>query len=415
MDHRHEDEIAYSLVHRSRRCLAWWATLLVVCFGLAACTSFGPSDSPTREIGSHRSITASAKQGDSSWLVSATVPAGQPGLLVPDPDGQAIWWWSPAPNGQAQVYRFDTMHHTLRTWNLGDAQTLGLEVGEQYGLAVEADGTVWVGANLKLVELDTTTGLVKVIDVKKPGEASHSGPPQLANFSAISALAANASGDVAVVTSDTTSIPIYHSSIRSFTYLKLPHGTNADDASYLPDGTLGVAVGDNDGEGGVLVVAPDGGEHYARVGSPSFVVSAVSRFLAGSPSLFWVYPNGHAIRGIGSEASTQWIAYPSTRPTWPLTDGDIVSLAHGYDGFQLLSPNGPAQQINLPRRPCGVGPSIGGGGPIIPSLSTIKPKPTTTTTPVCYTVVGAMTALGDTAWYLEDYDNLTYVWRVPLA
>ena len=415
MGHQHEDEIAHSLVNRSRRCLTWWATLLVVCVGVAACTSFGPSDSPTTEIGSHRSITASAEQGDSSWPVFATVPAGQPGLLVPDPDGQAIWWWSPAPNGQAQVYRFDTVRHAITTWNLGDAQTLGLEVGEQYGLAVETNGTVWVGANLKLVELDTTTGLVRVIDVKKPGEASHPAPPQLANFSAISALAADASGNVAVVTSDTTSIPIYHSSTQSFSYLKLPQGMNADDASYLPDGALGVAVGDNDGQGGVLIVTADGGEHYARIGSPSFLVSAGKRFLAGSPPLFWVYPKGNATRGSGSEASTQWIAYPSTRPTWPLADGDIVSLTHGYDGFQLLSPNGPARQITLPRRPCGTGPSLSGGGPIIPAESTTRPKPTTTTTPVCYTVVGAMTAIGNTAWYLEDYDNLTYVWHVPLT
>jgi len=36
--------------------------------------------------------------------------------------------------------------------------------------------------------------------------------------------------------------------------------------------------------------------------------------------------------------------------------------------------------------------------------------PTTTTTPVCHTRIGALAALGNTIWYLEDGQPL--IWRV---
>jgi hypothetical protein len=346
-----------------------------------------------------------------SWKVNAGVPAGEPASLVPDPAGQAIWWWNTDDSGEVQVYKFGTATHRLTKWNVGKVSALGLYTGIQNGMAVGPDGDVWIGANLNLVRLDTSTGGVKLIRI--PLSLVSGG-----RFSDISAIAANSSGQVAVVISDTSRLPMYNNESGKLSVIDLPKGTQAQDATYIANGTLGVALEPPKGNlanGRAMLIDPNGDINYADGINAGYILPDGDRFLVGLQDLYWVYPDGTFESGTGSEKATSWLAYPSTHPTWPISNGHIVSLARGSEGLVDLSPHGPAITIKLAKRPCGpmsmIGPPPIGGV----SRTTRPVAPTTTTTPVCYAGVGAITVVGNNAWYLESYKNSTYVWEVNPA
>lgn len=351
-----------------------------------------------------------------SYPVTSPVPEGQPGKMVPDPTGQAVWWWAVGEDHQARVYRFSTKDHRLTTWPLGDAGADGLETGIQYGMAVGPSGVVWVGANLKLARLDTATGAVKIIDVPPmpPQQPSQSnGPPQTGNLHPIAGAAVGPGGQVALATAGSTAIPIYHPANDSFRELDLPSGLVATDVAYLTDGTLAVGLEPPTGpqaNGAVLLVDPSGRTKLATGVEAGFVMPAGDRFLAGQVLLYWVYPDGTTKPGPAGIAGQEWIAYASSHPAWPLSDGHVAEVARGYDGLTDMADRRPAQSITLAQRPCPVGASGAfGGTPPLPGPTTSS-MPTTTPTMVCHTRIGALAALGDTIWYLEDGQPL--IWQV---
>src|ERR1700722_1085342 len=384
-----------------------FAVVIALLVGYLVADSHSGNAKPIRQPVASRGITLS------SWRISTAIPSGTPGQLVPDPSGNAVWWWGAANDGDAYVYRFDTSTHRLADWSLGNVQSHNLETGDQSGFAVGKSGVIWVGTNLELVRLDTKTGDVRFIDMPLTNPQGHGGlPPPVTSWHAIEALAANASGDIAIVVSASQKVFIYHSASGTFSSLSVATGTMALDAAYLPNGTLGVAVDPDRGEpgGSVLIVSPGGHVTIAGGIEGGFILPDHDRFLVGEDHLFWVYPNGHVSPGTGSEASVPVIAYASP-PTWPLSNGHIISLAKDYESLVDLKPDGPSQTVVLARRPCGP-VAIGGppGGPGPPQSN--REPPTTSTTLVCHTGVFALTALGDSVWYLESFNQEAFIWRV---
>jgi len=397
-----------------------WRLAVPVALALFVCLAGCSSD--VRGIGNDNSLTVATRAPNrASWEVSADVLNGQPAQLVPDPSGHAIWWWGIGGDGNARVYRFGTLSHQLSSWSLGNDQKIGLVTGEDSGIALGAPGIVWVGASMRLARLDTVTGAVDLINVPKVPASKQMNeyrPPQMAGSTAIVALAANTSGDVVVVTTPSTEIPIYHSSTNQFSFLELPSNREANDAAYLPDGTLGVALQHPAGppRDEVQLVSPGGKTTIANGVQAAFIIPDGDRFLVGEEALFWVYPNGTDSHGTGSEASEPWLAFPSTHPTWPTAEGHVVSLAIEDEGLVDLSADGPAENIVLARRPCYTGPSmIGGPGPLAPGTTRADEPTSTTVPPVCHTDVASLTAVGNQVWYLETFKQHTYVWRVGTA
>jgi hypothetical protein len=359
-------------------------------------------------------LTSLKKPLLTSWPVSGPTPFGYPvGQVVPDPSGNAIWWWGDGADNNAHVYEFSTTTHRLSTWNLGNAETTGLEVVEQTALALGQNGIVWVGCNNKLAMLDTVTGSVNIMTV--PKEPSFSKKTSRSGFSnnPVTALAVNSSGDVAVVTAYTSEIPIYETSTNEFVSFQLPNGMEANDAAYLPDGTLGIALQQPAGilHDSVLIYSPEGKSTVVKGVQAAFILPDVDRFLVGQQKLFWVFPDGTKAAGTGSEASEPMYAFQSTHPTWPMANGHLISVAKNDEGLVDLSPSAPVVKVTLAKRPC-YGPSLGGFNTpdTIPPTST----PTSTPYPVCHTQVAAITAIGNTVWYLENFGQ-TFVWEVTGA
>jgi hypothetical protein len=231
----------------------------------------------------------------------------------------------------------------------------------------------------------------------------------------VTGLAVSGSGDVAVVTAYTTQIPIYDSNTNKFTSFQLPEGMEANDAAYLPDGTLGIALQQPEGflHDAVLLYSPDGQSTTVKGIQAAFIIPDADRFLVGQQRLFWVYPNGTKSAGTGSEASEPLDAFPSTHPTWPMANGHLISVAENDEGLLDLSPSASALKIVLAKRPC-FAPSIPTGS-ITPDTVPPTSTPTTTPFPTCHTQVAALTAIGNTVWYLENFFGQTFVWRVTGA
>jgi hypothetical protein len=166
----------------------------------------------------------------------------------------------------------------------------GLGYANQSALALGLNGIVWVGCNKKLAMLDTVTGSVKFISV--PKEPSSDSPQSFSDqFSRnpVTALAVNGSGDVAVVTDYTTQIPIYDSNTGTFRSFQLPDGMEANDAAYLPDGTLCIALQQPAGflHDAVLLYSPHGKSTIVKRVQAAFIIPDVDRFLVGQLNLFW--------------------------------------------------------------------------------------------------------------------------------
>ncbi|HZU72463.1 MAG TPA: hypothetical protein VE990_06790 [Acidimicrobiales bacterium] len=385
---------------------------------LTAATLLAGCGSASVHVGTQSSAEATGSSTTTlqSFPVTSPVPAGQPGKMVADPSGDAVWWWAVGEDRQARVYRFSATDHRLASWPLGDAEVDGLESGIQYGIAVGPSGVVWVGANLKLARLDTATGAVRVIDVPvmAPQQPSHpQGPPQTANLHPIAGAAVGDGGQVALATAGATAIPIYDPANNSFRQLVLPAGFGATDVAYLADGTLAVGLEPPTGpqeNGAVLLVDPSGRTKLATGVEAGFVMPAGDRFLTGQVGLYWVYPDGATKPGPTAIAGQQWIAYASSHPAWPLADGHVAEVARGYDGLTDMANGQPARSITLPPRPCPTGAGGGSGGILPGPGPTASTMPTTTTTQVCHTRIGALAALGNAIWYLEDGQPL--IWRV---
>ena len=188
----------------------------------------------------------------------------------------------------------------------------------------------------------------------------------------------------------------------------------ANDAAYLPDGTLGIALQQPAGflHDAVLLYSPDEKSTIVKGVQAAFIIPDVNRFLVGQQKLFWVYPNGTESAGTGSEASEPFGAFPSTHPTWPMADGHLITVATNEQGLVDLSPSASAVKIVLAKRPC-YGPSTSGGSNT-PGTTPESTTPTSNPFPVCHTYVDTLTAIGNTVWYLESYGQ-TFVWRVTGA
>jgi hypothetical protein len=391
----------------------WW-TITPLAIGLVVGLAGCANDASAGKAVGQNVLTSLKKPLLTSWPVSGAAPLGvQVAQVVPDPSGNAIWWWGEGAN-DAHVYEFSTTTDRLSTWSLGNPETTGLEFAEQSALALGQNGIVWVGCNNKLVMLNTLTGSVKTISVPKEPSNSQQSEPQQFSRNPVTALAVNGSGDVAVVTAYTTQIPIYDPSTSKFRSFQLPDGMEANDAAYLSDGTLGIALQQPAGflHDAVLLYSPDGKSTTVKGVQAAFIIPDVDRFLVGQQKLFWVYPNGTKSAGTGSEASEPWYAFQSTHPTWPMANGHLITVANNDEGLVDLSPTASAVKIVLAKRPC-YGPSTPGGSNTpgtVPPTST----PTSTPYPVCHTQVDALTAIGNTVWYLESFDQ-TFVWRVTGA
>src|SRR5579884_2913815 len=361
-----------------RKSAAWrrsGVTLLAAATLLDGCGS-GSVHVATRSSGE---ATGPSSTTLKSFAVTSPVPAGQPGKMVAGPSGDAVWWWAVGEDRQARVYRFSTADHRLASWRLGDAEVDGLESGIQYGIAVAPSGVVWVGTNLK----------------------------------PIAGVAVGEGGQVALATAGSTAIPIYDPASNSFRRLVLPSGFGATDVAYLADGTLAVGLEPPTGpqeNGAVLLVDPSGRTKLATGVEAGFVMPAGDRFLAGQVGLYWVYPDGATKPGPTAIPGQQWIAYASSHPAWPLLNGHVAEVARGYDGLTDMANGQPARSITLALRPCPTGAGgVSGGIPIGPG-PTASTMPTTTTTQICHTRIGALAALGNAIWYLEDGQPL--IWRV---
>lgn len=394
----------------------WWliAPLTIgLVISLASCTTEASAGK-----GSGLNVLTSVKKPLlTSWPVSGASPLGYPvGQVVPDPSGNAIWWWGEGiRDSNAHVYEFSTTTHRLSAWNLGSAEATGLSYGQQSALALGQNGIVWAASGNKLTMLNTLTGFVDILTVPKEPSVSQEGSSEQYPQHPVTDLAVNGSGDVAVVTAYTTEIPIYDPNTNKFTSFQLPEGMEANDAANLPDGTLGVALQQPAGflHDAVLVYSPAGDSMIVKGVQAAFIIPDVDRFLVGQQNLFWVYPNGTKSAGTGSEASEPMDAYPSTHPTWPMANGHLISVAVNDEGLVDLSPSAPAVKVVLAKRPC-YGASDPGGSDTPDTAPPTTSPPTTNPFPVCHTDVNAVTVIGNTVWYLEDYGQ-TFVWQVTGA
>jgi hypothetical protein len=272
-------------------------------------------------------------------------PAGidAPLHLAADPTRAGVWFWA-ADSTTSRLFFWNATTRTMQSWSVGASADLGPLV--EAGLTVAPNGDVWAASQRTLLRLVPGRGDVQrwtLPDVAANPAASAYVPPS----HAVEALAADVGGHVAIARDGAAAVQTFDGT--SFGALTLPAGLSPDDVAYLPDGTLGVATTNfaTHHADTAVVVSPDGSLHaahanawFVRAAGPSFVTGGgggqPQRVTAAAVTAF-------------APASAASVASDG-RAAAVTTDGRVVLPSK--QGFVVVSPAGPTEQMALPAGTC---------------------------------------------------------------
>jgi hypothetical protein len=222
-----------------------------------------------------RSVGRRPTSETSTMSVAASIPANYSPIqqLVGDPTSSGAWFWSYSTT-QDTIFHESTTG-VLASWNVlttNDAAESGTS-----GLAVSSSGSVWLGINSTLVELDPRSGDVQSWSVPapsaNPAERALT-PPNEAIPSSIMALAVNSTdSEVAVALSGSSAVVTFEPQTSQFQDVSLPVADDqAISLAFASDGTLGIGYSDL-ADGGqsndvLLISNSDGSTTSVSVGAP---------------------------------------------------------------------------------------------------------------------------------------------------
>lgn len=302
-----------------------------------------------------------------STTVAAAYPFSLPGyappaVLAPDPSQPGVWFLTENLN-DIEVGFWNAATQNLRTYDLGSPSAHDVTFGTQAGLSVGDNGTVWVGADQSLGELDTSSGNVTWISVPAPADnanaEAHLPPPARGTHNVTSVAAGN--DEVAIAMSAANSVVIYDQQSHQFSELPLAAGLEPVAVSYGPDGVLGVATNDwSSGSGDpstFAMYAPNQTEpNYIAADSwrvstsndDSAFVTALSDIHLITPSQAGAPEASDTIRPPSFADGTRFVM---GMPAYELGNGRIIAATNR--GFEVIDRSSDqAQEITLTTRAC---------------------------------------------------------------
>lgn len=170
-----------------------------------------------------------------------------------------VWFWG-ATASRIRLFHLNR-NDTLKTWSVRPLSGR-LRTGSAGGFAVTAAGVAWLGLNSTLIRVETRTGQVRSWAIPEP---SANGRP------AVEALAASASGQIAVAMSHSSAIALFSQRTRRFTEVTMPAATDQPRSlAFARDGTLGISFTNSAGSAsaGVYLVPATGPQFVATVDDP---------------------------------------------------------------------------------------------------------------------------------------------------
>lgn len=152
--------------------------------------------------------------------------------LFGDVTQPGVWFWGETA-ARISLFHLDR-NDTLKTWPVLPLSGR-LRTGSAGGFAVTATGVAWLGLNSTLIRVETRTGQVRSWQIPAPRPTGTGRP-------AVEALAANASGQIAVAMSNSSSIAMFSQRSGRFTKVMMPTSTDRPrSVAYAGNGTLGVS------------------------------------------------------------------------------------------------------------------------------------------------------------------------------
>ena len=328
---------------------------------LAGCSTSTPSTARHVHKGRLEQTTIGAVSVSTispSLIQSTALPAGypSPSNLAVASDGSA-WFWQNAATEATLFHWIPT--EPLASVQLGSPTALGLITGSENAITVDSSGRVRIGANLTLLSYDPTTHVTNQVALPPASSdpsTDQNRPPPLRGLEAISSLAADSNGNIAIALSDANSVLIYNASTSTFTSVTLPISMQATDLAFAKDGTLGVTLASSVGQPGeILLRAPSGSE--------TTISNSTSLRLTVDGNTFTLDSSSETVASDGTETPDSAMTIATESHLISPTFGGAVAI--GADGEKILQTQtglsvlGTAteESLTLPTFECGVSSS----------------------------------------------------------
>jgi len=275
------------------------------------------ASSSTAHVAAHRAATTPA----TTITFPVPMPTGtnQPLQLATDPSKAGVWFWASSPT-DSRLYFWDATAKQLSSWSVG--VTTQQNVGSEYGLAVDPQGQVWLGAENQLVRLSPTSGAVTRWTVPTAPQsaptAAHQ-PPGFVLAVDIRTIAAAPDGTIALARAGSSTVQIFHPASQTFTTYSLPDAGDIQTIAVASDGTIAAAMADYAHSKRDLLdlISPAGKVTSVSVES-DFVSAAGTYFVSGETAIEKI-----PITGAGmAKSSTLADIIPSDAVA--LSDGRVV-------------------------------------------------------------------------------------------
>ena len=309
--------------------------------------------------GTNRASGAPITTVGSSAITTVSLPSGyqRPASLAAASDGTA-WFWSNSST-KSTLFHWNPNTGTLNSVDLGDPSSLGLITGIENAIAIDSAGRVWVGANQSLVSYNPQDGTIShLILPASPTDSQLTAiePAQLANAQSITAMSADADGDVAIASQNSNVVQVLQTASNGFTQIALPVGTEVTDLAYDVDGSLGAAISSVSGgtvTGSVLIVHSNSSQTSVTGVSTQHLAATPTGFLASDAQTLvsesgttQPVPTSAGVSSLSSDAAS--VGGFSSQ----LSDGKI---AYTSPSGLVITDSNSAELVQLPQYSCTTG------------------------------------------------------------
>jgi hypothetical protein len=165
----------------------------------------------------------------------------QPATLVGDPTGSGAYFLAESRT-DARVFHWDGQN--LTSWSVGDPSTdTDLVTGIQNSIAAGSDGTVWVGVNNTLIELNTATGKSSMTTMPAATDSAAAEklrPADIQGYHPIIGLAVAPNGDLAVIRDAALDVQVRDHTSGKFGQVVASSSTEPASIAYDQSGTLAI-------------------------------------------------------------------------------------------------------------------------------------------------------------------------------
>jgi hypothetical protein len=330
--------------------------IAIAAFVFASCGNSVISGAAKGHVRTHGASASQPASIPASELTTISLPTGYPRPTNIVASNGSAWWWG---NSATQTTLFHWVPGSgLSSIPLGTPTGLGLTTGSQNAITVDSTGNVWLGANLTLLQYDPATrGTASITIPATPldsaGDATK--PQNLQGLEAISALASDGEGNVAIAISGSSEVLEMSSASHGFTATQLPSATEASDLAFSRDGTLGVTLQSVSGAASELLVR-------SPSGSTSTTTTPNSPKLAAQQNTFLLDGDSNAVSSNGAQSpNAAMSATMSSSTSNNLTLGGAIAagpagavLMQTIQGLSIEQ-NGTLSLLNLPEINCGLG------------------------------------------------------------